>query len=366
MAQTKNQVRRCVHKQVITRWFLLILIPLTWLVSCTPTALVMPTLAPVAVVPTIAATPTPVVLPTLLPTATIALPATSTSMPTPTYTPTPTPTPDDIPAYRVTDQIVSPFLQTPPGSVACDGTGVVFRSQFPSEYGGNRYYTVYLPPCYGQQGIAYPVLYLFHGSIQTDSHWVELGLPEIIDTGIQNGIYPPFIVIMPFNAALGNNTSGGEQSIEGITVDSLIPYVDAHYCTWAMPEGRGIGGISRGGYWALMIAFRHPDLFTSVSGHSSHLRYETDKSEYNPLSTYADADLSRMRIWLDWGETDFLYFGQKTLHELLDTAKVPHDAHVNKGGHNTGYWLAHVQEYLDWHAAAWPREPILSSNCGHP
>ncbi len=327
----------------------------------------VPTLLPVASLPTlVVATETAVPTATATPTSTPSATATPTTTPTATSTPTATatPTPNPIPDYMVGGLVQAPYLEEPPGSVACDGTGVLFRSRYPSNYAGPwRYYTAYLPPCYGQQGRTYPVLYLFHGSIQTDSHWAELGLPQIVDAGLADGRYPPFILIMPYNDDLGNKTSGGEHSIEGVTLDALLPYIDATYCTWAEPEGRSIGGISRGGYWALMIAFRHSDLFTSVSGHSSHLRYETDKAEYNPLSTYAEADLSHMRIWLDWGEKDFLYFGQKTLHESLVAAGIPHEVHMNGGGHNEWYWLDHINEYLDWHAAAWSLDPATYPPC---
>lgn len=327
----------------------------------------VPTLLPVAFVPTwtpTAVSPTATLTPTPAPTATPTFSPSSTATPTATGTATTTPTPVPIPDYWVGGVVQPPYLEEPPGSVACDGTGVLFRSRFPSDYGGPwRYYTAYLPPCYGQQGRTYPVLYLFHGSIQTDTHWADLGLAEIVDAGIADGRYPPFIVILPYNDDLGNKTSGGERSIEGITLNALLPYIDANYCTWNAAEGRSIGGISRGGYWALMIAFRHPDLFTSVSGHSSHLRYETDKAEYNPLATYAEVDLSRLRIWLDWGEKDFLYYGQKTLHESLLTAGIQHDVRMNTGGHNEWYWLDHIHEYLDWHAAAWPLDPAAYPPC---
>jgi enterochelin esterase-like enzyme len=168
---------------------------------------------------------------------------------------------------------------------------------------------------------------------------------------------------MPYNGNLGNISSGGTKSIEGVTVDALIPHIDATYCTWQAAAGRSVGGISRGGYWALMIAFRHPDLFTAVAGHSSHLRYETDKAEYNPLSTYAEADLSDMRIWLDWGEDDFLYAGQERLHRSLRDAGVTHEAHINPGGHNEAYWLTYLPRYLDWHAADWPVEREAYTRC---
>lgn len=272
--------------------------------------------------------------------------------PSPTVAPFPSFTP--LPAAAVTRAVTLPFYTDPPQVAPCDA-GVLFRSRFPSDYGGPwRYYAAYLPPCYGRDGRVYPVLYLFHGSIQTDSHWADLGLAELLDAGIGDGRYPPFIVIMPYNGNLGNISSGGPHSIEGVTVDALIPHIDASYCTWQEGAGRSIGGISRGGYWALMIAFRHPDLFTAVAGHSSHLRYETDKAEYNPLSTYAGADLSRMRIWLDWGQKDFLYAGQAQLDRSLSDAGVPHETHVNPGGHNEAYWLTYLPHYLDWHAAEWP------------
>jgi enterochelin esterase-like enzyme len=161
---------------------------------------------------------------------------------------------------------------------------------------------------------------------------------------------------MPFSDELGNLSSGGEKSIEGITVDALLPYVEGHYCAWAEAPGRSIGGISRGGYWALMIAFLHPDKFGAVSGHSSHLRYETDPAQYNPLSTYAAADLADMRIWLDWGERDFLRTGQAQLRDALTAAGIEHEAFINNGGHSDRYWRIHLGEYLDWHAAAWPRD----------
>jgi len=334
------------------------------LVGCAAPADTIPTQMPLAALPPMLTETATAVPPTFTPTATPSPTPTASHTATATATPTPssTPTPNPIPDYMVGGLVQAPYMEEPPGSVACDGRGILFRSRFSSDMGW-RYYTAYLPPCYGQQGRTYPVLYLFHGSIQTDSHWADLGLPQLVDEGIADGRYPPFIVIMPYNDSLGNNTSGGEHSIEGVTVNALLPYIDQTFCTWTDRDGRSIGGISRGGYWALMIAFRHTDLFTSVSGHSSHLRYETDKAEYNPLSTYAEADLTHMRIWLDWGERDFLYFGQKTLHESLTEVGIAHEAHMNEGGHNEWYWLAHITEYLDWHAAAWPLDPAAYPAC---
>jgi enterochelin esterase-like enzyme len=337
-------------------------------------------------------------LPTLLPTAVIPIqPDTSVAVnpapftpsganiaevPVPPVSPSPMPNPMQTsqPETTIAEMAVSPptinpilltpvagtsvYRETPPQTIDCGEHGLLLRSQFPSDVGGPwRGYHAYLPPCYGEDGRSYPTLYLFHGSIQTDTHWVELGLIQQIEAGLRDGRYPPFIVIMPFNGELGNSTSGNYHSIEGVTVNVLLPYVDEMFCTWHEAAGRSIGGISRGGYWALMIAFRHPALFTAVAGHSSHLRYETDRAEYNPLSTYVDADLSNLRIWMDWGENDFLRLGQIELRNSLIAVDANLQATVNPGGHNDEYWQAHIIEYLDWHTAVWPLDRMEYPSC---
>ncbi len=250
--------------------------------------------------------------------AAVGLPTRSlTQTPEPTLIQTPAPTPLLV-AGNFPQQVEVSFLATPPAQTDCGQHGLVFRSRFPSSVVGPwRDYHAYLPPCYEQDGRAYPVLYLFHGSIQDDSHWLELGLAQYLDAGITSGRFPPIIAIMPKSGRFGNYTSGGWNSIEGITVNSLLPYVDNNYCTWQDPAGRSIGGISRGGYWALEIAFKYPDLFGAVAGHSSHLRFETDPVKHNPLATYANPNIFGMRIWLDRGEKDFLRPGQEQLHNLL-------------------------------------------------
>lgn len=297
-------------------------------------------LPPTAVMPTVPPPPTPLNLPTWTPTAVVE------------------------PQFEATVAANAPFLDVPPSVTECGQNGMLFRSRFPSAVGGPwRNYHIYLPPCYGDDGRVYPVLYLFHGSIQLDSHWADLGLVRYLDQKISNGRYAPFIVVMPFNGVEGNTTSGNTHSIEGITVDALIPTIDSTYCTWDAAEGRAIGGISRGGYWALMLAFRHPELFTAVAGHSSHLRLETDSETYNPLATYATADLSHMRIWMDWGETDFLRTGQQTLQRSLESVGANLTTTVYPGGHNEAYWMTHLEAYLDWYAAEWPLDRQLYPPC---
>jgi enterochelin esterase-like enzyme len=289
------------------------------------------------------------------PVATSTLPP-ALMVPQPPMPPTITPTPFKAPAYLLRQVNVLEY-EKPPFTTECDDTGVVFRSRYPSGIGGPwRYYHAYLPPCYGQDGRVYPVVYLLHGSRHTDYQWVRLGVAQHIDQGILEGRYPPFIAIMPYHPDFNDTTSGGERSVEGVTMDYLIPFVDQNFCTWTTAEGRSLSGISRGGYWALMLAFRYTDMFGAVAGHSSQLRLDVDPPRHNPRATYAEADLSNLKIWLDWGEYDFLRNGQYDMHISLMDAGIAHRVSVNPGGHSDLYWYEHVHQYMDWHAANWPVE----------
>ena len=347
---------------------------LLFLVACWRIGGDLPTRAPDAEVPTLAvgARWEGTLPPTYTPLASrqavaggasyVATPAATSTLPpqeaVPIAAPPPTasPTPFNPPDYLLRTVSVRNVDQ-PPLATDCGEHGTVIKSRYPSNiFGPWRDYHVYLPPCYGQDGRVYPVLYLFHGSGWTDTQWVELGVAQHIDQGIAEGRYPPFIVVMPNNGDVDDKTSGGRNSVEGIMLEALMPFVEEKFCTWNTREGRSLGGISRGGYWALMLAFRHTELFGAVSGHSSQLRLDVDPAEYNPRATYASADLSQTRIWMDWGHYDFLRPGQLYLHQSLMDAGIAHRAQVFSGGHSQPYWYAHAGEYLSWHASNWPMD----------
>ncbi len=216
-------------------------------------------------------------------------------------------------------------------------------------------YRVYLPPCYGQDGRTYPALYMFGGNTHTDSAWDDYGLDEAAETGIQNKQYPPLIIVMPDSGYYANNTSGGSQSYEGIIINDLIPFIEANYCVWAAPAGRALGGVSRGGYWSLEIAFRQPEMFVSVGGHSAALIDSADRLDANPQYTGINNDLGDLRIYMDIGRQDWLLPNYLRLHEemLAKEPPVPHQWVLNEGIHEDAYWISHLNDYLSWYVEPW-------------
>lgn len=199
----------------------------------------------------------------------------------------------------------------------------------------------------------YPTLYLMAGNIHDEMKWNELGLEEAATGAIENGSLPPLLVVMPDGGWLANNTSGGPGSYESLILDELIPNVEAAYCAWNAPQGRAIGGLSRGGYWALEIAFRFPDHFTSVGGHSAALLDSYAGPTINPQFTALSSALGDLRIYLDIGADDYLRTNTIKLHEDMQAAGVAHEWHLNEGQHVDAYWAEHVSDYLVWYGAPW-------------
>lgn len=262
--------------------------------------------------------------------------ASATPTPPPTATPTPTPSPSPTP---------------------CAEPGVISQTTFPSAIAGpQRNVRIYQPPCYGRDGRNYPTLYILHGNARREEEWDVLGLDDAAEEGFRDGSLPPMLIVMPDGSGIGDRTSGGPWSYEAVVVDELIPFVEAHYCAWRAPAGRAIGGLSRGGYWALEIAFRHPKLFASVGGHSAAL-LDPAGPGINPQFTGPNNDLGDLRVYLDIGDRDWLRTNTVRLHDDLTAAGVSHTWLLHEGGeHNDLYWRTHLTEYLAWYAAAWPSQ----------
>ena len=54
----------------------------------------------------------------------------------------------------------------------------------------------------------------------------------------------------------------------------VIPAIDARFRTNAARQARAIGGKSSGGFGALVLAMRHPDLFAAVASHAGDMSFE--------------------------------------------------------------------------------------------
>lgn len=129
----------------------------------------------------------------------------------------------------------------------------------------SRQISIYLPPSYATSGREYPVVYYLPGYGDTG---MGVQLPYTLDSLIANGSINEMILVV----ADGINTLGGSFYVnspvtgnwEDFIVQDLVSYIDANYRTISNAASRGISGHSMGGFGALNLAMKHPDVFGVV------------------------------------------------------------------------------------------------------
>ncbi len=221
----------------------------------------------------------------------------------------------------------------------------------------NVRYLVHLPPCYDYYvDHALPVLYLLHGWPLDERHWDTLGVDELVDDWVSRRVVGPFIIVMPGvgKDGLYVNSSGGTASFEGMMIDELIPLIDTAYSTWVDPSGRAIGGISRGGVWALEIALRHQDVFGIVGAHSPALALNRPLPQYDPFLLVTQGTVN-LRFYLDAGDKDWARATAMQFDELLKNQGIDVTSQVHEGGHVDALWSSAMPDYIDYYTLTWPR-----------
>jgi enterochelin esterase-like enzyme len=206
-------------------------------------------------------------------------------------------------------------------------------------------YYVLLPPCYEQQtGQDYPVLYLFHGLGSDQEQWLRLGIEEQAARMMQSGEIPPFLIVLPFDYSF---RQPGEYRFEEVFLEHLMPEIEAAYRARAERSARAVGGLSRGGAWAIYLASRNPHLFFAVGGHSPVV-FPSTGGTLRLLLRDMPPDL-RPTFYIDAGDRDVGFRGVQEFSALLDFYGYPHEWRQNLGYHEEAYWREHLEDYLHWY-----------------
>jgi enterochelin esterase-like enzyme len=129
---------------------------------------------------------------------------------------------------------------------------------------------VYLPPTYlTDQARRFPVVYLLHGYDVRDI-FAPL-LASLQESGDRLAAAPGFseaIVVTPDAFTLHKGSMYSNSATTGdwerFIAEDLVAYMDGHYRTLASRMSRGLAGHSMGGYGALRIGMKRPDVFMSL------------------------------------------------------------------------------------------------------
>ena len=146
-----------------------------------------------------------------------------------------------------------------------------------------RVVPVYLPPTYdAQPEKRYPVAFVLTGftgrgrMLLNDNLWIpplDVRMDALVAAGCGE-----LILVMPDCAT----RYGGSQYLDSTAtgryqshlVDELVPFVDRTFRTLAAREHRGVLGKSSGGYGAIVLGMRHPEVFGAVACHSGDMCFE--------------------------------------------------------------------------------------------
>jgi S-formylglutathione hydrolase FrmB len=209
------------------------------------------------------------------------------------------------------------------------------------------------------------VFYLLHGLSDDHTIWMRRSSIERYVAGL------PLVVVMPdggrgwyTNAAIG-------YAYEDDLINDVIGLVDRTFPVKAERSGRAIGGLSMGGFGAVKLGLKHPELFASVSSHSGAFAFTHSEAAKAKALSYEfewifgksprggpddifaiveRIDHGRIpALRFDCGTDDFLLDQNRAFHKHLETLHVRHEYREYPGGHDWAYWDLHVQEAVAFH-----------------
>ncbi len=128
---------------------------------------------------------------------------------------------------------------------------------------------VFLPPSYNKdKHRRYPVLYALHGySIGAEQWTHEIRVPQTIEGAFAQGAKEMIVVLPDSKTVYGGSmysSSVTTGDYERFISHDVVAYIDAHYRTIPNRLARGLVGHSMGGYGAVRIGMKHPDVFGSL------------------------------------------------------------------------------------------------------
>jgi S-formylglutathione hydrolase FrmB len=269
-------------------------------------------------------------------------------------------------------------------STAVAATGRVECNSIPSKILSKPVrYCIVLPPSFdADKSRQFPVLYFLHGLGDSEQSFIHTGAWNLTEELREKGAIKEFLIATPDgDASFYVDSKDGKMRYEDFLLQEFFSFIEKRYRVAPGRGHRAIAGISMGGYGALHLAFRHPQLFSSVGAHSAALIEKlplflgtTPNSprsrilgevfgsppdpafwdRNSPLTLARTADLRGLQIYFDCGDQDDYGFdaGAELLDKVLSSRHIPHEYHLYPGRHDAAYFGERLPASLEFASRA--------------
>ena len=255
-------------------------------------------------------------------------------------------------------------------------------------------YSIILPKDYSKSEKSYPVVYLLHGLGGNHYSWLEYGrLSQYVEKAVYNGDIQEMIYVMPEGySTYYINDFYGKFPYQDMFIKELVPYIDTNYRTLPNNKKRATIGFSMGGFGALILPLKHPDVFSvavplSISVRTDDQYMTETASEWDdqwgrlfggvglfgearitpyyknnsPFHLFNRTNLNNykdLKIFIDNGDDEgTLSKSNEALHILLRDLNFKHEFRVRNGGHTFEYWRASLINGLNFIDDAFNEKP---------
>jgi S-formylglutathione hydrolase FrmB len=212
-----------------------------------------------------------------------------------------------------------------------------------------------------------PVLYFLHGVPGSAGDVFEHGLAAALDDAIAHGA-PPIVVAAPDgegdvhqDTEWANSADGADQ-LETFVTTNVRQAVEGDH-----PRDRShraIAGFSMGGYGAMNLALKHPNLYSQVVAIAGYYHVDDPGGVFNHDDSLIEANTPDAHLpaagtfhisLLDGADdTEPVVAGEsQRMKGLLDDAEVPADLIVAPGEHNWEYVSSQYPAMLSFLSAGW-------------
>jgi S-formylglutathione hydrolase FrmB len=229
-------------------------------------------------------------------------------------------------------------------------------------------FNLILPRDYKAGERRYPVLYLLHGYTDHYPAWISYTNVVEYARGYQE------IIVMPEgdNGFYTNSAADPQLAWEDFLMLDLIPYVDGHYRTVATRQGRAIAGLSMGGYGAIKLGLKYPQMFAAAASLSGALaaavrekrpsddpvlrklidgvfggRDNPERARNDPFTLIKNLPPGEIpQLYVAIGSQDSLLQENRDFVRLLAELKIPYEYREVPGKHEWPLWDQQIQVVL--------------------